>query len=83
MPKAVETLSVSQIQALAEAEAERWNRQGRLAAWIIAWLPAFLGHAVTLGIGAAFSDKAELPDLPDWDKLLHTLPDYMSERSDG
>lgn len=71
-----------EIEALAEAEAQRWNREGRLAAWFLAWLPAFLSHSVAMGINVCFGDKAELPDLPKWEDLVNSIPDYMKD-SDG
>lgn len=68
-----------EVEALAEAEAKRWNREGRLAAWLVAWLPAFVSYGVANGIAACFGKDAELPALPDWDRLLHSLPDYMRD----
>lgn len=74
---------MSQIQALAEAEAQRWNREGRLAAWLVAWLPAFVSYGVANGIAACFGKDVSLPDLPQWDRLLETLPDYLREPDRG
>lgn len=68
-----------EIEALAEAEAKRWNRQGRLAAWQMNMTPGYVALGVALGIAAAFSKDAELPRLPEWDELLKSLPDYMRE----
>lgn len=66
-----------EIEALAKGEAARWNRQGRLAAWVMAWLPSFMATGVAMGIAACFGKDAELPKLPEWERLLESLPDYM------
>lgn len=68
-----------EIEALVKGEAARWNRQGRLAAWVMEWLPSFMATGVAMGIAACFGKDSELPRLPEWDKLIATLPDYMKD----
>lgn len=70
-----------EVEALAEGEAERWERHGRLAAWFLQWLPRYVALGVNLGIASAFNEKSELPPVPDsFEALVKTLPDY---RQDG
>lgn len=83
MPWQAERLTVPEIEALAKAEAQRWNREGRLAAWIVEWLPSFVATGVALGIAACFGKDAQLPPLPEWDRLLESLPDYLREPDSG
>jgi len=71
---------VPEIEALAEGEAERFERQGRLAAWFLQWLPRYVAVGVNIGIATAFNEKAELPPVPDsFEALLKTLPDYRQD----
>lgn len=79
MPWQVDRVTVPEIEALAKAEAQRWNREGRLAAWIVESLPVYVAYGVAMGIAACFGKDAPLPDLPDTEKLLRTLPDYLRE----
>lgn len=69
-----------EIAALEEGEAERWNRAGRLAAWLLPWIPEFVAYGVAAGIKVAFSkDGPEVPDLPSYEKLIESLPDYLRD----
>lgn len=72
-----------EIEALEKGDAARWNREGRLAAWVMEMLPQYIALGVAWGAGTLFSKDASLPDLPSWDKLLESLPDYMRPPSDG
>jgi hypothetical protein len=70
---------VPEIEALAKAEGYRWNREARLAAWMIQASLPHLATAVALGIAACFGKDAQLPRLMEWDEMLKTLPDYLRE----
>lgn len=72
-----------EIETLAKADAQRWNREGRLAAWTMNMLPSYMALGVALGIAACFGKDAELPRLPEWDDLLKSLPDYWKEPERG
>ncbi len=66
-----------EVEALAEGEASRWERQVRLAATFLQWLPRYIALGVNLGIASAMDEKAELPPVPDTvEKLLKMFPDY-------
>jgi hypothetical protein len=73
----LDRLSVSQVEALAEGEASRWERHVRLAATFLQWLPRYVALGVNIGYSAARNEKVELPEVPDTiEKLLKIFPDY-------
>lgn len=61
-----------EVQAMAEGEALRWNREARLANWIVSMIP----YGVARGISACFEKDSELPEIPE-------IPDYFKLDEDG
>lgn len=73
---------MQEIEALAEADARRWNRQARLTAWVLPYLPEFIATGVAVGIAAVFGKDVELPELPTYDKLIESWPDYFRDEDE-
>lgn len=83
MPWQLQGLTADEVEALAKADAQRWERAGNLAAWILPWLPIFIAHGVAQGVGFLIAKDATLPDLPTFQKLLDSLPDRLKDETDG
>lgn len=83
MPWQLQGLTPHEVEALAKADAARWNRAGNLAAWVLPWLPAYIAHGVAMGVGFLLSEDAKLPELPTYQKLLDSLPDRFKDETDG
>ncbi len=83
MPWQLQGLTPHEVEALAKADAQRWERAGNLAAWLLPWLPIFIAHGVAQGVNYLFDENAKLPDLPTFQKLIDSLPDRFRDEDDG